>query len=354
MDYIGAAPGWVCSLVVIFAACAISAILCRLVMRLGVVDAPTEVRKQQAAPVPTSGGLGFAVSAVAAAWVALRLGGLGVSSDAWIVVAGAMAALVLGFADDARNIGARLKLGVMTLIAIAMAVAGVCVDQVEPWPGQSWMLPIGLAIAGSVIWLVLVVNAVNFMDGANGLAMSMSAIAAAGLGACAGVIEAWDIALLAFGVCGALIGFLVWNIPGRLFAGDAGALFVGAILAGLSLLLVQARPDWLFVPAIILSPFLTDVVLTLVWRASMGKPLFRAHRDHVYQIALKAGLTHAQTAGVHAVWAVNATALGVVAAISGGYVPALTFLALQAAGVWAHLRARKSGVKAGLVGREIA
>ena len=69
-----------------------------------------------------------------------------------------------------------------------------------------------------------------------------------------------------------------------------GALFVGAALAGLGLELVRQRPDLLLVPPILLLPFLSDVLLTIAWRARHGKKLFVAHRDHSYQIALKAGL----------------------------------------------------------------
>jgi UDP-N-acetylmuramyl pentapeptide phosphotransferase/UDP-N-acetylglucosamine-1-phosphate transferase len=123
------------------------------------------------------------------------------------------------------------------------------------------------------------------MDGANGLAMGMALIAALGLSVCAAFIGAWTLALLAMAVAGGLAGFLVWNISGKLFVGDAGAYFAGAILGGLSLEFVRLRPDLLFVPPMLLLPFLSDVLMTLAWRSMHGKKLFAAHRDHTYQIA---------------------------------------------------------------------
>lgn len=328
-------------------------LLCALVMRLGLKDAPTEARKIQAVPVPTAGGLGFAVAALAAAAGAAVLSGLPISPVTLAVAGGALAAMTLGLADDRWTLPARSKLAAMLAICIAMAALGVRADVLAPWPGAMLALPVIVGAAGSMLWLVVVINAVNFMDGANGLAMGMSAIASIGLAVCASVAGAMDVALLAGAFASALAGFLVWNIPGRLFAGDAGALFSGAVLGGLSLLLVKLRPDWLLVPPILLLPFLTDVLLTLLWRAQRGKPLFTAHRDHAYQIAMKAGLKHWQVAAVHAVWSVNAAGIAVMAAIMGGHAPLVAFLGLLVASCWVHLRVRKSGETAGLVGANV-
>ena len=169
-------------------------------------------------------------------------------------------------------------------------------------------------------------NAVNFMDGANGLAMGMALIAALGLSLCAAFTGAWTLALLSMAVAGGLAGFLVWNIPGKLFVGDAGAYFAGAILGGLGLEFVRLRPDLLFVPPMLLLPFLSDVLMTLAWRSMHGKKLFAAHRDHTYQIAMKAGLHHWQVSLVHAFWALNAAVVAVASTILGGQMPAIAGL----------------------------
>lgn len=331
----------------------LAALLCALVMRFGLKDSPTEARKIQAAPVPTAGGLGFAIAALAVSGAASQLAGIAASPVILAVICGAVAALALGLADDRWTLPAKPKLALMLAFCAGLAASGVRADALAPWPGALLALPVILGSAGSMLWLLVIVNAVNFMDGANGLAMGMAAICALGLAVCFGLAGAFDAALLTSALAGALAGFLVWNAPGRLYAGDTGALFAGAMLGGLSLVLVKLRPDWMLVPPILLLPFLTDVLLTLVWRAQRGKRLFVAHRDHVYQIAMKAGLKHWQVAGVHAVWAVNAAGIGVVAAIMGGHAPLIAFLGLLAASVWVHLRARRSGEAAGLVGANV-
>jgi UDP-N-acetylmuramyl pentapeptide phosphotransferase/UDP-N-acetylglucosamine-1-phosphate transferase len=317
------------------------------------MDAPTEARKTQKTAVPSAGGLGVALAAFVSVFVVSLLTAWTLNSSLIAASAGAVAYLALGFADDTLRINARWRLGIMAVIAMAMALGGVRADVFSLWPGLAVELPLIIAIVGSALWLVVLVNAVNFMDGANGVAMGIAAVAATGLATAAALIGAWNIALLSAALAGGLGGFLVWNVSGRLYVGDTGALFAGALLGGLSLELVRIRPDLLFVPPILLMPYLSDVLLTLIWRARHGKKLFEAHRDHVYQIALKAGLRHWQVAAVHAFLALNSAVFAVIAAIVGGPVPPIVFLVLLALSVWLHIWVRRLGVKAGLVGANI-
>lgn len=331
-----------------------SVLLCRIVITLRIVDSPTEARKKQPMPVPTAGGLAVALSAMLAVATHVELhGGREYAYPIVVAAGGGLAMLLLGLADDILSLRAIVKLNLTTLVAVGIAVLGLRADTMGFWPDAVVALPLVVAVAGSALWLVVVINAVNFMDGANGLAMGMACIAALGLAACGAVIGAEHITLAGVALAGGLVGFLVWNVRGLLFVGDAGALFTGAVLAGLGLELVRLRPDLLFVPAILLLPFLSDVLLTLAWRGKHGKPLFVAHLDHAYQIALKAKLTHIQVAGVHAVWALNAAVVAVGAALVGGYAPVIAFVALLAISTWVHWKVRRAGVANGLVGADI-
>ncbi len=330
-----------------------SVALCRAMMSMRIMDAPTEARKIQKAPVPTLGGVAVAVSTVLATVAVTELTDWSLDAAILVMSGGALACLFIGLADDVLKLRALVRLVLIGGVAVGVTAFGVRADAMGFWPGAMVQLPLFVAIAGSALWLVVVINAVNFMDGANGLAMGMAAIAAAGLAICAGFAGVWDVALLAGALAGALAGFLVWNVPGRLFVGDTGAYFTGAALGGLGLELVRTRPDLLFIPPLLLLPFLSDVLLTLAWRSMHGKRLFEAHRDHTYQIAMKAGLRHWQVALVHAFWSVNAAVIAVAATIMGEHVPAIGFLALVLVSIWIHWRVRRSGVKAGLVGADI-
>jgi UDP-GlcNAc:undecaprenyl-phosphate/decaprenyl-phosphate GlcNAc-1-phosphate transferase len=331
-----------------------AALLCRVMMSVRIMDAPTEARKIQRHAIPTSGGVAVAISAFLATVVVTELTPWDLDAVIFVTGAGALVALLLGLADDILTIRATYRLVIVIAFTWAMAAFGARVDVLGLWPGVTIELPYALAIIGSMAWLVVVINAVNFMDGANGLAMGMAAIAAFALSLCAGFTGQWTLALLAMAVAGGLAGFLVWNFPGKLFAGDAGAYFAGAILGGLSLEFVKARPDLLFIPPMLLLPFLSDVLMTLAWRSMKGKKLFAAHRDHTYQIAMKAGLHHWQVSLVHAFWAVNGAVVAVAATILGGQMPPVAFAALALVSVWIHWRVRRSGVAAGLVGADIA
>ncbi len=335
-------------------AAAPAVLLCRVMMSVRIMDAPTEARKIQRHAVPTSGGLAVMISAYLATVAITELTDWNLDSVILVTGAGALGAMLLGFADDILNVRATYRLVLVLAITLGMAIFGARVEALGLWPGVMIQLPYVLAIMGSMLWLVVVINAVNFMDGANGLAMGMALIAALGLSVCAAFIGAWTLALLAMAVAGGLAGFLVWNISGKLFVGDAGAYFAGAILGGLSLEFVRLRPDLLFVPPMLLLPFLSDVLMTLAWRSMHGKKLFAAHRDHTYQIAMKAGLHHWQVSLVHAFWALNAAVFAVAATILGDQVPAIAFILLTVVSVWIHWRVRRSGVAAGLVGADIA
>lgn len=341
-------------LVILFVLAAIpSALLCRVVITLRIVDAPTEARKFQKLPVPTAGGLAVALSAALAVATNAEMTHAGYPAPMLVAGGGAASVLLVGLADDILKLQALVKLGLIAAIALGMAVLNLRADVLGFWPGAMVELPLALAIAGSVLWLIVVINAVNFMDGANGLAMGMACIAALGLAACGLAIGAWHIVLPCVALAGGLAGFLVWNVRGLLFVGDAGALFTGAMLGGLGLELVRLRPDVVFVPAILLLPFLSDVLLTLAWRTKHGKKLWVAHLDHVYQIAIKAGLKHTQVSGVHAVWAVNSAVVAVGATMVGGYAPLIAFVALLAISTWVHWKVRRAGVANGLVGADV-
>ncbi|MEY4782853.1 MAG: hypothetical protein RIR41_788 [Pseudomonadota bacterium] len=340
-------------LVVFALAAAPSALLCRVVITLRIVDAPTEARKLQKAPVPTAGGLAVALSAALAFATYAEVSRFGYDPALIVAGIGSIAVLAVGLADDILKLRAIVKLALIAAVAVGMAALGLRADVMGFWPGASLELPLMLAIAGSALWLIVVVNAVNFMDGANGLSMGMACVAAVGLAACGAATGAWHISLAAAALAGGLAGFLVWNVQGLLYVGDAGALFTGALLGGLGLELVRLRPDLLFVPAILLLPFLSDVLLTLAWRSKHGKKLWVAHLDHSYQIALKTGLKHSQIAGVHAVWALNAAVVAVGATMLGGYAPVIAFIALLAISIWVHWRIRRAGVANGLVGADV-
>lgn len=291
------------------AAFLVSLIVCWLMIRLGPRDAPDGGRKTQARAVPSAGGLGI-LAGIAAALAAASLAPLPGMDNAFAAIAqGALAgpmflvliAGLLGFADDRFNLPAGRKLGVLAAAALLAALYGPHITHF--WlPGLSppgAALPLILALTGAALWLFVMANAVNFMDGANGIAMGSAAImltafaviAAPPPGAAPGILL-----LILMAAVAALLGFLVWNLTGRLYAGDTGALAIGALVGGAGLVAASVSSVW--VAALAALPVLADVFLTLIWRARHRRPLMQAHRDHAYQLFLRAGWGHLKVAAL--------------------------------------------------------
>lgn len=287
----------------------VSLIVCRvqIATRRGPLDLPDEARKAHTAPTPTSGGIGIAIGyTLAVLWLGYFGHSVGlirhVAALVWLASAFAFSFLVIGFVDDTRPLGPRIKFLMFTLLSLGGAVTMGVVDALPLGNGEEVRLGLSLGLFGTALWIFVLVNCVNFLDGANGLAMGSVTI---GLLAIAAI--AYDEALpsaAAMTLCcaGALIGFLVWNFPGgRIFAGDSGALFAGAVAALASLIIVARTDVSPFVPPILFMPLLADALLTLAWRVKRRRSLLVGHNEHFYQVAMRAGWSHRRVTIVY--WA---------------------------------------------------
>jgi UDP-N-acetylmuramyl pentapeptide phosphotransferase/UDP-N-acetylglucosamine-1-phosphate transferase len=306
-----------------------------LVAWAGPLDAP-RARSSHATPTVTSGGLAILAAAALGLAVFGQLAPEGRTDLARVALAFGFAGALglLGALDDLFDLGARPKL---LLQAAASAVFAGLVARIETLPlgfGLAADLGVVAGVLGTGLWLVVATNAVNFMDGANGLAGGCVAIALAALGA-AGLIHGQPaVGAAALVAAAAIAGFLPWNLPARrLFQGDVGALFTGFLVAALAVVGATAQPDRalsVYLVPFALTPFLTDVLLTLAVRARRGRSLFEAHRDHLYQLWLT------RTGGSHAALALRAwviTALYAGAGLASEWAPEGTRPLLFAAGV---------------------
>ena len=345
---------------------AVSLFVCGLMIRLGPKDAPDGGRKTQAAPVPSSGGMGVLVGTVAGLG-ALALTGepmLGSLRTAPLAgVAGfAMFAAFLGWADDVYGLPAIIKL----VALLAGAVASIAFGPVAAtlWAGGIGIaLPWAVGAIAAVAFVFVMANAVNFMDGANGIAMGTALIVLLSLGLVsvpsamfsAQAASAAMLTALLFSAAASLVGFLAWNLSGKLFAGDAGSLAVGGLIGGASVMFAIHGP--FLIPLTLCLPILIDVFLTLAWRARNGRPLMQAHRDHAYQLLLRAGWSHGKVARLW--WGMTAICAGAV--IAGPFASAeglygariwpldvIVFLALLMAGFGLWVRQRVT------LGRELS
>lgn len=272
---------WLPALVAAVASCAATGIA----VTSGPVDAPKD-RGLHHRPTPTAGGIAILLGCGLGVILAL-INQPGLHNPRLASTLGlAFAMGLLGAADDVFDLGARLKLMVQIAFALIFTIAVARVEALSTPFGMLWLGPV-IGALGSALWIVVVSNAVNFMDGANGLSPGGMVIALAALALATGMSGAGGVAALALIAAAAGLGFLPWNLPGgRIFQGDVGALFSSTLFAGLVIVSAGRSGELaisLWLGPVILLPFLTDVFLTLLSRARRRESLLKAHREHLFQ-----------------------------------------------------------------------
>jgi UDP-N-acetylmuramyl pentapeptide phosphotransferase/UDP-N-acetylglucosamine-1-phosphate transferase len=242
------------------------------------VDRPNE-RSLHVRVTPRIGGLGLAAGLIAA------LAAMPALQPALRAALAAAALLwAVSLLDDLRGLGPGTRL----LAHLAAVAAWLAVD-----PPAAWLWPVAvLAIAWSA-------NLYNFMDGADGLAGGMAVFGFGTLAAAAWAAGDVAVAALCASIAGSALGFLAFNFPpARLFMGDAGSIPLG-FLAGAIGWHGAAGDLWSpALPVLAFLPFLFDASLTLARRAARGEVPWHAHRDHLYQRAVRSGATHRRVATV--------------------------------------------------------
>lgn len=281
----------------------ISGLLVGQLGRFGWLDRPN-ARSSHRCNTPRGGGLAIVLAAV----------GLAPALEPLLLLPLPLA--LVGLADDRLDLPAALRLPVQLLTGLALA------RLVGNWPLQAAL--VGALLATGII------NAVNFMDGLDGLVSSCLLV---WFVLAAVVLQVPVLWLLA----GALLGFLLWNwSPARLFMGDVGSTYLGAVVAGVLLLVARQGPAPTVLLLLAALPLLGDAGWCLLRRAWARQPLWQAHRLHLYQRLQQAGWSHAQVA---ALYCLCTLALALIAWVlvplsvahqAGGVVAAVSGLALLA------------------------
>jgi len=274
---------------------AITYAIARIAAAAGVLDHPN-ARSSHSRPTPRGGGLGIVVVLLAAGAV-LAVRGVPVPEHAWLAGLGLALVAVVSGLDDLTTISAPARLAAQVLAAgLATAAAGPA-RGVELGSLGAWEW--GLAGWGlTLIWIVGMTNAFNFMDGIDGIAGLTAAVALGVFTVGARLAGDPFAAGLAAAGAAAAAGFLVWNWqPARIFMGDVGSASLGYTIAVLPLLAGEPHRRWLLpLTTLVMAPFILDTGLTLLRRLRKGENVFEAHRSHFYQRLVIAGWSHASVA----------------------------------------------------------
>jgi UDP-GlcNAc:undecaprenyl-phosphate GlcNAc-1-phosphate transferase len=256
---------------------------------IGVVDEPGETRRVHTHPVPRLGGIALLLGIFVPALAFLELDG-----PYRGILLGAAIATTVGAIDDFRGLPWWGKLAGQVAAGAVAVGFGVTVDRFT-FPGfGSQELPEWAAGAATIVWVVAIMNMVNFLDGMDGLAAGICAIAGSTFAIIGLSLGAPEAALLAAIVAGACFGFLHHNFyPARIFMGDSGALLLGFLLATLAIegLVKTAALATLVLPLLVLAIPIVDTSFVVAKRLKYRQPLYEADRTHLHHRFMSIGFS---------------------------------------------------------------
>ncbi len=261
-----------------------------LAKRLRFLDHPS-MSKVHLTPTPLMGGIAVALASLASAAAALALMDCPYSARIVGFLSGGLMVIVLGLADDANGMRPVTKLTGQTVAAAVMLLSGGVTGLPIP-------MIIGFPLA--LFWMVGLMNAFNFLDNMDGITAGLAAIASFGIFSLALGNGHTYTAIAAIAVAGGALGFLRYNFsPASIFLGDAGSLFLGYVVGGLSLRAVayaEAGSPALLRPVLMLGYPIFDAFLVTASRVVEGRDVARGGKDHSSHRLARLGLTPRQTA----------------------------------------------------------
>ncbi|MEW5762969.1 MAG: MraY family glycosyltransferase [Bacillota bacterium] len=325
----------------------------RLAVRVGALDLP-DARKLHSGPVPRLGGLAVYLAFLAGLFVSGTF-----DREVWGLVTGATLVVLLGIADDIYHLPARAKLAGQIVAAAAAIPFGLQVEFLTNPLGPGlihlgwWGVPL------TIFWLVAVTNALNLIDGLDGLAAGTAVIAAVTLTAVAWTEGHAAATVPALILAAAALGFLRHNFhPAKIFLGDSGSMLLGFVLAGTAVigLTKSATAVSLIIPILILGIPLFDTAFAVLRRCYKRRPVFGPDREHLHHRLLDAGLTHRRAVlvvyGVDGILGASALLLNIVGTDRAVLVLVILAVVLLTAADRIGVLGGRARGKAGMVERE--
>ena len=262
----------------------------KLAVIIGALDSPGE-RKVHHKVMPRLGG-----AAIFTAYLLTVLLFVDISREIQGLLLSGFMILSLGIIDDIKGISPRLKLAGQVLAALVAVYFGVKITFVDnPFDG---LIRLGvMTIPISVLWMVGITNALNLIDGLDGLATGVSAIALLAFAAIALTIGQTAVSMMSFALAACLFAFLYFNFfPAKIFLGDSGSMFLGFSIASLAIygLLKSVTLFAFIIPIIILGVPIFDTAFAIVRRYLHKTPIFQADKKHIHHKLLRLGFSHRQ------------------------------------------------------------
>ena len=260
--------------------------------RYDIVDRPDGKRKLHGRPVPLWGGMAV-YAATVLGLLAVRLGVGGTTkfaelSNAWIIAAGFVC--LVGSIDDRFNLPSRIKLVLQIVSVLPIVMLGYYVDRIVAFGCPIVLGWLGIPL--TILWLVGCINALNLIDGMDGLASIIGLSTAAMLGVIAASQGQDHVAAMAIVLAASLAGFLIYNLPpASIFLGDSGSMVIGLSvgLLGIQGSLKTSATLAITAPAVVMTLPMFDIVAAIVRRTLNGRPFDMPDRQHIHHRLLDRG-----------------------------------------------------------------
>ncbi|MDR3562529.1 MAG: MraY family glycosyltransferase [Negativicutes bacterium] len=259
-------------------------------VKAGALDAPDD-RKVHTRPIPRMGGLAIYLAFILAVLASLHL-----NHEILGLLLGGTVILIVGVVDDLWQISPKVKLLGQIAAALVLVFFNIRIEWLTNPFGEMIYLDY-FSIPLTVLWVVSLTNTVNLIDGLDGLAAGVSTIASVTILLVALQQSFWIIAILTAALAGSALGFLQHNFnPAKIFMGDTGSMFLGYMLAAISILgaVKSAATIALFVPIVALGLPIMDTAFAIIRRYSSGRPIFKPDKGHLHHRLLEMGLTQKQ------------------------------------------------------------
>ena len=263
--------------------------------KVGAIDVPKDNRRMHKVPIPRLGGLaifvGFMVSTLLFNEIDMQMRG---------ILLGSVIIVLLGVVDDITPLPAMLKFVVQIIAAMVPISHGVVIQALSNpnvFSESAYWVHGGLSFPITILWIVGITNAVNLIDGLDGLANGVSAICAATMLIIALLVADSSVALAMAALVGACVGFMPYNTnPAKMFIGDTGATFLGFILATMSIqgLFKFYALISFAVPFLILGLPIFDTAFAMIRRIAKGQSPMKPDRSHVHHRLIDMGLNQKQ------------------------------------------------------------
>lgn len=268
----------------------------KLAPKIGAIDIPLDDRRMHKKAMPRCGGLAIYLASMLTMLIFhvdkidQRMIG--------VAIAGTLI-FIMGLVDDIKRLSAKVKLAGQIISALILFASSVKISFISnPWGPGTIEFPLLVSLLVTVFWIVGLTNTINLIDGLDGLAAGISFIATLCIAYIALIHNRVEVAPAFLALAGACLGFLPWNFhPAKIFMGDGGALYLGFMIAALSVMspMKSATVVATILPLFVLALPILDTALAILRRIRRGRPIMEADRYHLHHRVLDVGMGHKRT-----------------------------------------------------------